>query len=189
MNQLELIRKFQSRLPAVREWIYELLERNKEQAVPIINLGFGRLQQIFPKDLLERSRLVVVTTKLPFPPVSNMGLPEFAEMENMTMDGITYKNTFFVNHLHQSESLCFHELVHVIQWERLGVDNFLLAYGVGLRQSGYLDYRNSPLEEMAYSLQTRFDRRSLPTDVVGLVQQGTDVIWNGVAPLVFKARE
>jgi hypothetical protein len=121
MNQLDLIRKFQSTLPAVREWIDNLLERHKEQAVPVINLGFGRLQQLFPKDLLERSKLVVVTTKLPFPPVSSMGLPEFAAMENMSMDGITYKNTFFINHLHLTESLCFHELVHVIQWERLGV--------------------------------------------------------------------
>jgi len=165
------------------------LERHKEQAVPVIKLGYVRLHQIFPKDLLERSQLVVVTTKLPFPPVRSMGLPEFGEMENMSREGITYKNTFFINRFHQTESLCFHELVHVIQWERLGVDNFLLAYGVGLMQFGYLDYRNSPLEDMAYSLETRFDRRSLPTDVVGLVQQGTDAIWNGIAPLVFKARE
>ena len=151
MNQLALIRKFQSKLPAVREWVDNLLERHKEQATPVINLGFGRLQRIFPKDLLERSKLVVVTAKLPFPPVRSMGLPEFGEMENMSMEGITYKSTFFINRFHQTESLCFHELVHVIQWERLGVDNFLLAYGVGLRQSGYLDYRNSPLEDMAYS--------------------------------------
>ncbi|MCJ7545297.1 MAG: hypothetical protein MUP30_00510 [Deltaproteobacteria bacterium] len=189
MNQLDLIRKFQSKLPAVREWIDSLLERHKEQAVPVIKLGYVRLHQIFPKDLLERSQLVVVTTKLPFPPVRSMGLPEFGEMENMSREGITYKNTFFINRSHQTESLCFHELVHVIQWERLGVDNFLLAYGVGLRQSGYLDYLNSPLEDMAYSLQADFDRRSLPTDVVGLVQQGTDAIWHGVASLLFKARE
>jgi hypothetical protein len=188
MIQLDLIRKFRLTLPALREWINNLLERHKEQAVPVIKLGYARLPQIFSKDLLERSQLVVVTAKPPFPPVGSMGLSEFAAMENMSMDGITYKNTFFINHLRQTESLCFHELVHVIQWERLGVDNFLLSYGAGLMQSGYLDYRNSPLEDMAYSLQTRFDRRSLHTDVVGFVQQGTDAIWGGVAPLIFEAR-
>ena len=35
-----------------------------------------------------------------------------------------------------TESLCCHELVHVVQWDRLGVDRFLLAYGIGLVQSG-----------------------------------------------------
>jgi len=105
----------------------------------------------------------------------------------MSKEGITYKNTFFINHLHQTESLCFHELVHVIQWERLGVNNFLLAYGVGLMQFGYFDYQNSPLEQMAYSLQGDFDRGRLPTtDIVGLVQRRTDAIWNGVASLISK---
>ena len=188
MNQLDLIRKFQTTLPAVREWIDNLLERHKEQAVPVINLGFGKLQQLFPADLLEKSKVVVVTTELPVPPLSRMGLPEFVEMENMSKEGITYKNTFFINHLHQTESLCFHELVHVIQWERLGVDNFLLAYGAGLMQFGYFDYRNSPLEQMAYSLQAGFDSGGLPTtDIVGLVQRRTDAIWNGVASLFVKA--
>ena len=104
-----------------------------------------------------------MTGKVPFPPLSRMGLPELEQMENMSMDGITYVDTFFINHLRQTESLHFHELVHVVQWERLGVDNFLLAYGVGLMQSGDLYqtfedvYLNSPLEQMAYSLQAGFE--------------------------------
>jgi len=75
-------------------------------------------------------------------------------------------------------------LVHVIQWERLGVDDFLLAYGAGLMQFGY---RDSPLEKMAYSLQYGFDRGVLPENTIELVQQGTDAIWNGMAPMLSKA--
>ncbi len=53
------------------------------------------------------------------------------------MAGITYKDTYFINHLHQTESLHFHELVHVVQWDWLWVDDFLLAYGAGLMQFSY----------------------------------------------------
>ena len=183
MNSLDLVRKFYSALPAVRGWIENVLEENREKAIPIIKLPFPRLQKVFPSGLLEKAKAVVVNGKVPFPPLGRMGLPEFAQMENMSMAGMTYKDTFFVNHLHQTESLHFHELIHVVQWERLGVDNFLLAYGAGLMQFGY---QNSPLEQMAYSLQEGFDCGSLPTGIIELIQEKTDAIWTGVALLVSK---
>jgi len=192
MNSLELIRKFRSALPEVREWIEDVLEERKEQAIPVINLAFPKLQKVFPLDLLKKAKVVVVTGKVPFPPLSRMGLPELEQMENMSMDGITYVDTFFINHLRQTESLHFHELVHVVQWERLGVDNFLLAYGVGLMQSGDLYqtfedvYLNSPLEQMAYSLQEGFYRGTLPAGVIELIRERTDAIWSGVASLISK---
>ena len=138
---------------------------------------------VLPSDLLARAKVVVVNGKVPFPPLSSMGLPEFSQMENMQMAGITYKDTFFVSHLYQTESLHFHELVHVVQWERLGVDNFLLAYGAGLMQFGY---RDSPLEKMAYSLQDRFDYGTLSGDTVEIIQQQTDAIWNMVSTFISK---
>ena len=181
MDSFDLIRKFHSTLPMVRKWIDDVLEDHKDQATPIINLGFLRLQQVFPSELLQKAKVVVVTGEVPFPPLSRMGLPELAQMENMPKDGITYKDTFFISHTNRSESLHFHELVHVVQWGRLGVDNFLLAYGAGLMQFGY---QNSPLEQMAYSFQEAFDRGNLPTGIVDLIGQRTDAIWRSVAPLI-----
>jgi hypothetical protein len=115
-----------------------------------------------------------------------MGLPDFAQMGNASVAGVTYKDTFFVNNLHQTESIYFHELVHVVQWERLGVDNFLLAYVAGLMQFGYQD---SPLEQMAYSLQEDFDRESLPDGIIELIRQRTNAIWTDVASLIANVRE
>lgn len=190
MNLLELIRKLRSALPEVRGWIEDVMEKCKEQAVPVINLPFPNLEKVFPLDFLRKAKVVVVTGKVPFPPLSRMGLPELGEMENMPMDGITYVDTFFVNHLCQTESLHFHELVHIVQWERLGVENFLLAYGVGLMQSSNLYqtfeeiYRNSPLEQIAYTLQEGFDRGTLPAGVIDLIRRRTNAIWSGVAPLI-----
>lgn len=183
MNSLDLIRKFHSTLPAVREWIEKTLEENKPNAVSVSRLSFPRLCKVLPLDLLARSQVVVVTGKVPFPPLSHMGLPEFKKMENMPMAGITFKDTFFVSHLHQTESLYFHELVHVIQWERLGVDNFLLAYGAGLMQ---FEYRDSPFEKIAYSLQSAFDLGNLPPNIVEIVRQEADAIWNGVSSVFSK---
>lgn len=82
---------------------------------------------------------------------------------------------------HASEELHFHELVHVVQWARLGVDNFLLAYGLGLLLSGYAQ---SPLEQMAYELQRHFELGTAPQELVRIIEQGTDDIWNQTAMIV-----
>lgn len=168
----------------VREWIDKTLKEHSANATSVIDLSFPRLSNVLPLDLLNRAKVVVVTGNVPFPPLSHIGLPEFSPMENMQMSGVTYKDTFFVNHLHKTESLHFHELVHVIQWERLGVDNFLLAYGAGLMQFGY---RESPFEKMAYSLQASFDSGSLSKNTVEIIQNQTDAIWNMISTFIAAA--
>ena len=74
----------------------------------------------------------------------------------------------------ETEALHFHELVHVVQWARLGVDNFLLAYGAGLLQ---FDYEKTPLERMAYSMQAQFERDESIPNLVGEIVLQTDRIW------------
>ena len=66
----------------------------------------------------------------------------------------------------------------MVQWSRLGVDKFLLSYGLGLVQFGY---EQSPLEQMAYSLQQLFERGSVPNDLVRIIERGTDEVWRQVA--------
>ncbi len=89
----------------------------------------------------------------------------------MEAGGITYLDTYFVRADEaQSESLHFHELVHVIQWRLLGPEKFLALYADGLERFGY---RNSPLEVMAYELQERFEREQQPFDVEAACQKAT----------------
>jgi len=127
------IQDFQHALSDVREQIEQILEENKEKAVPVISLDFPNLPKVFPSDLLGKAKVVTVTGKLPFPvlppELRRMGLPDFGQMANASNSAVTYKDTFFVNSLLQNESIYFHEMVHVIQWERLGVENFLVATG------------------------------------------------------------
>jgi hypothetical protein len=124
---------------------------------------------------------VVNVERVPFPPVEKFGPPELAYIQQMSFDGITFKDTFFLRHGHASEELHFHEMVHVVQWARLGVDNFLLAYGLGLVM---FRYEQSPLEQMAYNLQHSFELGTPPQNLIGVIEQGTDTIWNQAAPIV-----
>jgi hypothetical protein len=164
----------------VRAWIDQLLATHAANARKVSTLGFNRLASCYPADLLERARVVAVE-QTPFPPVSEFDLPEFAQVQGRQFEGITFNDTFFIVKGREFESLHFHELVHVVQWSRLGVDNFLLAYGLGLLQFGY---EESPLEQMAYSLQQLFERGAVANDLVRIIEDGTDEVWKQVARVV-----
>lgn len=115
---------------------------------------FVRLPQYYRPELLA-SATVVTVDRLPVPPLSKLGLTQYAEMERMQSGGITYLDTYFVTRNEAAdESLHFHEFVHIVQWDRLGPEAFLYRYADGLDRFGY---RNSPLEVMAYDAQARFD--------------------------------
>jgi hypothetical protein len=103
-------------------------------------------------------------------------------MQRMLLAGITFKDTFFLQQDKSSESLHFHELVHIVQWARLGVDNFLLAYGLGFILGG--GYEQIPLEHMAYTLQRSFENGTLPQRLMRHIEEQTDAIWKKAAPIV-----
>jgi hypothetical protein len=173
--QSDLIQRLRVALPQLHSWIDQYLTEHELQARSVSSYGWKRLAMCYPPELLEHAKVVAVE-RVPFPPVDKFGLPEFASHQQRLFDGITFKNTFFVRKDRQSEGLYFHELVHVVQWERLGPDNFLLAYGIGLARLGY---ENSPLEQMAYELQRMFDSGTLPArPLIPFIQEITDAVWS-----------
>ncbi len=175
----QTIAKFRQVLPTIREWIETLLTEHAGIEIPAGHRQ--HLDKYFPNDLLDEVRVVVVQ-RPPVPPISRLGIPELAGFETMRLAGITYMNKYFVA---ESEShstrLHFHELVHVAQWKRLGMDRFLLAYGVGLVQSGY---ENSPLERMAKQFEQSYRNHKAIPDLVVQINQRTDEIWSQVEPLL-----
>jgi len=155
------------KLPLVSGWIDKTLADHAAQARSVADFGFTRLPKFYSAALLASTKVIPVA-KVPTPPLSQIGLPEFADFENGNYAGITYKNTYFVQNSQVSnESLHFHELVHVVQWAHLGVDGFLLAYAAGLAAHGY---RNSPLEAMAYGWQDYFERHGQPVDIEAAIK-------------------
>lgn len=142
------------KLPAVVAWVRTTLAAQARHARPVAACGFARLGRYFSPQLLAQARVVSVNAP-PTPPLTRLGLPQFAAFEQMNPLGITYLDTFFIRTGEErNESLHFHELIHVVQWRLLGPEGFLLAYASGLIEAGY---RQSPLETMAYDAQARFE--------------------------------
>ncbi|HTT00877.1 MAG TPA: hypothetical protein VMG11_02225 [Steroidobacteraceae bacterium] len=178
--QADIIRRFHAALPQVRTWIDDFLAAHTQHTRKVSTLGFKRLPACFPSELLERAKVASVNY-VEFPPVHKFGLPEFAPIQQMQFDGLTFKDTCFIKQGCESEALQFHELIHVVQWSRLGVDKFLLAYGLGLLQFGYAQ---NPLEEMAYTLQQLFERGTTPMGLMRVIEERSDAIWRKAAPVV-----
>jgi len=176
----DIIHRFHEAIPKIRQWIDRLLDDYADRARPVSTLGFKRLPVYFSRELLDRAQAVTVK-EVPFPPLDHFGLQELAGMQKMSFEGITFRDTFFLRQDSPSENVCLHELVHVIQWNRLGVDNFLLAYGIGLLRFGY--YR-CPLEQMAYALERDFQHGTLRRELERVIEKRTDAIWNQVASFV-----
>ena len=150
-----LLRMFLS-LPKARLWVDQTIASHREHARPCSAFGFRKLPQYFPKTLLDSTQVVVVECT-PQPPLTEWGITLRSSLDQPPLHaaGITLRNTFFVVHGHErDESLFFHELIHVLQWQRLGVELFLALYGSMLIRDGY---RMSPMEQMAYDLQAKFD--------------------------------
>ena len=166
--------------PLIAGWIKKTLAEHASAARPVASLGFSRLPHYYDPQLLVSS-MVVFVPRVPVPPLSAMGLDRFSEFEQMDAGGITYLNTYFVRaDQSHSESLHFHELVHVLQWRLLGPEKFLAFYADGLERFGY---RNSPLEVMAYNLQDRFEHQAQPFSVEAACQSSIrDMTSHGDGP-------
>ena len=177
---------FKEKLPAMRQWIEDTLDEYSDKAIKVGDIKSEKIRKIFPMDILSRAKVVIVDKPVPVPPLSSKwNLKGLAEIETKDLVGITYKDTFFINSRYiLSEEFYFHELVHVLQWDQLGVDNFLLAYGAGVMKSCY---RDCPLEEMAYFMQEEFNSGLLNTYVDELIREKTDRIWNDFMPLLSAA--
>lgn len=177
-----LLQRLRMALPAVQQWIDELLADTAVSASSIDTSRFRRLPLWVPLQVLQAARFVVVD-RTPFPPVSQLGIPEFAPMEEMPMGGITYDQTYFLSTDHATdEGTHFHELIHTIQWSALGIRDFLLTYGLGLAMHGY---ENSPLEAVAFALQDSFEQGRAPISIENYVTDHA-VQTRSAAQVVFR---
>ena len=173
--------QFEELLPLVQQWIGFTLEFHAREARPVADMNFPRLGNYFSAETLAFAKFVPVAN-CPVPPLSAMGLEEFSDFEALEPAGITYLDTYFIQSDSQTnESLHFHELVHVLQWRILGPEEFLFRYANGLEEFGYHD---SPLEEMAYDHQFRFESSTKSYDVETEVHRA---LGDGDGPLISRA--
>jgi len=120
----------------------------------------GRLEPFFDVMTLDRARFRVVPI-IENPPfltqAQELGIPPAIDFTQMS--GLTLDDTVLLSEHRPVDNflaLLFHELVHIVQYEILGVNEFLRQYVVGFAEGGF-DYNAIPLERQAYELQRRFE--------------------------------
>ena len=158
-------------LPTILNWIQQTLDAHAGERRAVSSFKFSRLPSYFSEGLLNTASVVPID-RLPVPPLSALGLWEFADFENQPLSGITYRHSYFLQRSAAAtdESLHFHELVHVVQWQLLGPKAFLLLYAAGLAGHGY---RRCALEAMAFDHQGRFAAGDPPYPVEAEVLRET----------------
>jgi|SRR5215831_11916734 len=167
------------------EWIVQrvgaYIEHQREtyrpDAVPLGLSQRNAMRPFFPEPALGSTRLVVLTgMQVSNPPfyggLVQMGfsptdLPDFERMA-----AITFVDTI-VSHEPFTDRLLFHELVHVVQYEKLRLPEFASKYVKGFLSGG--SYEAIPLEMNAYELDTRFAAApTTPFSADGEVQSWID---------------
>ncbi len=149
----DIVSRLEQAIPRVEEWISELHAAHAARARPASALGYAGLAKAWPADVLSAA-LTVSVDRTPFPPVAELGLPEFEFMAESSWAGITFGHMYFTDREEADEATHFHELCHVVQWKVLGVRDFLFTYALGIRSNGYA---RSPFEAIAYELQQEFE--------------------------------
>jgi hypothetical protein len=142
----------------VAAYIDQQRQTYRRRALPLSQNQKATMGPFFPRPTLESAHVVVLAgERVSCPPfyteLAKMGfeaglLPDFADMA-----AITYVDTV-VSHELFADRLLFHELVHVVQFEKLGLAEFAAKYVKGFLSGG--SYEAIPLEMNAYELDARF---------------------------------
>ena len=157
---------------AQQRWKYLL------ESAPMTTVQIESLRSFFPASVLEAARFVElmpdrrISNPLFYGELKSMGfsrevLPDFAEMAAVTFVDL------IVSYGAISEQTRFHELVHVVQYQKLGVHAFASRYVTGFLSAG--GHEGIPLERNAYTLEARFKAdTSKPFSVEAEVQSWID---------------
>jgi hypothetical protein len=142
----------------VAEHIEQERQTYRPQATPLDKSQKALMAPFFPQSVLESTRVVVLSgQQVSNPPfygdLVGMGFPLGSLPDFSDMGAITFVDTI-VSHGPITNQTLFHELVHAVQYEKLGLPQFAAKYVKGFLAGG--SYNAIPLERNAYELDERF---------------------------------
>ncbi len=166
-----------------QKWIKEQRQVFRPLGRALPDTAIAQFSLYFEERLLQEVRLVTV------PALENPGFLEeyralFSEkaiplLDFTTMGGITLVDTILLVDRFLAESptaLIFHELVHAVQYDRLGPEKFVELYITGWVNQGF-NYAAIPLEMDAYELQNRYEANpTAPFSVEDEVSRSLDLM-------------
>jgi len=135
------------------------------------------MSPFFPQLAINSTRLrTLVGTHVANPPfygqLISWGFPPALLLNFAQMAAITFVDTV-VFQVPYADWILFHELVHVVQYQKLGLPTFAAKYITGFLSGGC--YENIPLERNARELEERFSAAPAnPFAVADVVQAWID---------------
>ena len=155
----------------VEDYISSSRKKYAPQAVLLTEAQRSVMQPFFSAAVLDSARLCILRdTRVSNPPMYAMAkmmgirnLPDFAAVAAITFVDV------IVSHEEVTDSLLFHELVHVVQYSQMDMKEFAARFVNGFIQGG--SYEEIPLEKMAYALESRFSQDNNPFPVDDEVRQ------------------
>jgi hypothetical protein len=172
MDVAEVLHLFLERGP---KWVMAQRECHRPGGHPLGPHDRDVLSLFFPDEILDQVRIVSVPV-VPNPDfyevLTQHGVP--IPLDFGQMAGITFGDTVLLSEARPVEPAerlptLFHELVHVVQYARLGVDEFVHRYVMGWAENGFR-YESIPLEKDAHELDARFRAKpAAPFSVVSEV--------------------
>jgi hypothetical protein len=159
---------------AVESFILASRKKYASMAAPLQTERMRPLQPYFPADILRNARFLVLDgQRIDDPPFYSMAkmmgirnLPSFSDVAAVTFVDVV------VSHEEFTESLLFHELVHVVQYAQMGTRDFASRYVNGFIKGG--SYEEIPLEKNAYELEQKFNSDKSPFLVADEVRRWID---------------
>lgn len=151
-------------------WVRAQRERHRPDGAPLDPELRERLAAYFAAETLDRAGVTEVDG-IGDPPfyadLFRQGLTNLIVFRNML--GITFDDTIVIDRKKKPsgrayDALLFHELVHVAQYQRLGIDRFLHHYVTSWYESG-LRYEGIRLEKQAYALEGELTSSKEPFSV------------------------
>jgi hypothetical protein len=143
----------------VSEFIRQQRMKYMPSASPLSPEQKDTMRPFFPEAILDAARLLTLNgTRIQNPDfydtLVSFGLdatllPDFSN----SMVAVTFQDVI-VSHEPFTDRLLFHELVHVVQYAKLGLSGFSTKYVEGFLQGG--GYEGIPLEINAYHLDSQF---------------------------------
>ncbi|PPK50048.1 hypothetical protein [Marinobacter persicus] len=156
-------------IETIEKWIRQV-SRQHESVRQSCSQFADDFEGYFAPEFLAQCRFVV-TPNIPTPDnrlLNQLGLGGFFG-ENMV--GLTLNDTYYLlPSVAENRRIYFHELVHVVQWQQLGVGGCVSRYLQEYRRYGY---EHMPLERMAYGLDGQFSSGGPAVDV-----------WNQVRTII-----
>ncbi len=136
------------------EWLYQQREIYLPQARPLSSQERSRMSRYFEKRILDVTRVATVG-QIPTPAfydeLRKREIPILMDFTSAV--GFTLIDCVLLREGFEATSTLFHEMVHIVQADLLGVKKLLELYLSDLAKNGY---QNVLFERQAYRLTTRF---------------------------------